>query len=93
MFLYSFPVASMDYEPLSTLLIFDTCDTRHCTNITIKNDAVLENTESFFVKLLRTPDLDSRITLDPVLAEIEITDNDGLCNMPYTQKSFKTVLS
>jgi hypothetical protein len=44
--------------------------------ITIKNDAVPENTESFFVNLLRTPDLDSRITLDPVLAEIEITDND-----------------
>ena len=68
----------MDYEPLSTLLIFNTCDTRQCTNITIKNDAVLENTESFCVNLLRTPDLDSRITLDPVLAEIEITDNDGL---------------
>ena len=66
------------YEPLSTLLIFNACDTWQCTNITIKNDAVLENTESFFVNLLRTLDLDSRITLDPVLAEIEITDNDGL---------------
>ena len=42
-----FPVASMDYEPLSTLLMFDTCDTRQYTNITIKNDAVLENTKSF----------------------------------------------
>ena len=72
------PVASMGYEPRSTLLIFNICDTWQCTNITIKIDAVLENTKSFFVNLLSTPDIDSRITLDPVLAKIEITDNDGL---------------
>ena len=45
-------------------------------NVTIENDAVLEDTESFDVTLERTFDLDNRITLDPVDGVIEITDND-----------------
>jgi hypothetical protein len=40
------------------------------------NDTVLENTETFFVHLLRTPDLDRSVTLDPDIADLEITDND-----------------
>ena len=46
-------------------------------NVTIENDVVLEDTESFDVTLERTTGLDGRITLDPVDGEIEITDNDG----------------
>ena len=41
-------------------------------------DMIAEMTESFFVTLERIPGLDSRITLDPVDGEIEITGNDGL---------------
>ena len=43
----------------------------------IVDDNVAELTERFSVKLNRTDGLDERITLDPVVAEIEIIDNDG----------------
>ena len=41
-------------------------------NITIQNDRILDQTESFFVSLERTLNLDSKITLDPTDGEIEI---------------------
>ena len=43
----------------------------------------MELTESFFVTLERTPGLDSRITLDPVIGEIEIIYN-GVYIITYT---------
>ena len=53
-------------------------------NVTIVDDDVLENVESFDV-ILESPRLfifirllDSRITLNPVDGVIEITDNDGM---------------
>ena len=42
----------------------------------IVDDTILENDESFDVTLERTPDLNSRITLDPVNGVVEIADND-----------------
>ena len=75
----------MDYGAVSTLLMFDSCETKQCTNITIMNDVGLENTESFLITLLWTTD--TNIALDPaaVVGEIEITDDDGLlvCWMLY----------
>ena len=62
---------------MSTVLMFDSCETQQCIDITIMNDA-LEGTESFLVNLWRTSELDHRITLNPVVAEIEITGNDCL---------------
>ena len=73
----------MDYVGVSNTLTFDACDTRQCTEISIENDMIVEITESFFVTLERTPDLDSRITLNPVDGEIEITDNDGVYTNVY----------
>ena len=46
-------------------------------NVTIVNDFNDELEEEFFCKLQRTPDLHSRITLDPVDGIIVIIDNDG----------------
>ena len=68
---------TLDYEAVDTILMFRSCETRVCTNITIVDDNVAELTERFFVRLGRTVGLDTRITLDPVEAEIEITDGDG----------------
>ena len=62
---------------MSTILMFHSCETRQCTNITITNDVGLENTESFSITLLRATDT-KNITLDPVVGEIKITDDDGL---------------
>ena len=67
-------------------LTFGPCDTRQCTEIPIVDDMIVELTdESFFITLERTPGLDSRITLDPVDGEIEITDDDGVYMFPHMQ--------
>ena len=62
---------------ISTILMFDSCDKKSCINISIVDDDVIENTESFSVLLAETPGLIIRIMLDPVEAEIEIIDNDS----------------
>ena len=67
----------MDYGFLDVPLPFDACDRRSCVNITITDDEVLENLELFSVTLRRNG-LDPRISLDPTVAEIQITDNDGM---------------
>ena len=68
----------MDYDVLSTIVTFGACETRQCVSTTIVNDGVLENVESFLVNLERTPGLESRITLNPIRAEVQIIDNNGL---------------
>ena len=67
-----------DFGVVSTLLMFDSCTTQLCTDINISNSTGLDQSESFFINLQRTPDLDPRITLNPVVGEIEITKNNGL---------------
>ena len=59
------------------ILMFLLCQTRACTNVAIVDDNVAEPTEIFSVKLSRTDGLHQRITLDPVVAELDIIDNDG----------------
>ena len=77
--LYSFyfAVGTVDYEEVETILMFRSCETRVCTNVAIVDDIVAELTERFSVKLNRTDGLDQRITLDPVVVEVEIMDKDG----------------
>ena len=58
------------------ILMFRSCETRVCTNVTIVDDNVAELTERFSVKLSRTDGLNPRITLDPVVAEVEIIDGE-----------------
>ena len=70
--------STADYNHVSTIVAFDTCNTQRCTEIPIVDNMIVELTESFFITLERTPGLDSRITLDPVDGEIEITDDDGV---------------
>ena len=70
-------MSPLDYDKVSTILTFNKCDTQQCTEIPIVDDMMEELTESFSLTLERTPDLDSRITLDPVDGVVEITDNDG----------------
>ena len=73
----------MDYGALSTTLMFDTCETRQCDNISVVDDVTLEMTESFSVTLERTPDLNSRITLDPVNGKMYIDDDNDRKHNDY----------
>ena len=50
---------------------------RLCVNISIVDDMIVEQRESFSITLERTPDLNSRITLFPDSAEVVIPNNDG----------------
>ena len=71
----------MDYGALTEILMFDTCETRKCVNVTITDDLVDELDEFFTFHLSRTPNLDPRIDLDPVNGRIEIIDDDRKSNM------------
>ena len=71
----------MDYGELSTILSFPTCGTRQCVNVTIVDDDVLENVESFDVTLERNTSLDMRITLDPVDGIISIGEGNICVSM------------
>ena len=54
--------------------------------MTIINDEILEDNETFEVTLEPNPDLDSRILLAPITAEINIIDDDcKLYTMLYIQ--------
>ena len=74
--MFYFTVSIVDYGEVETILMFRACETRACTNVAIVDDNVAELTERFSVKLIRTDGLDPRITLDPVVAEVEIIDDD-----------------
>ena len=71
-------VAPSDYVSLDVILMFGTCQTKQCLNVTIVDDFEDELDEDFFYTLTRPPGgLDSRITLSPTLGEILIRNDDG----------------
>ena len=72
-----FVVEPTDYGALSSILRFDSCETRDCVNVDIVNDLVDEPEEYFRVTLTRTNGLESRISLNPVDGQIVIIDNIG----------------
>ena len=68
-------------------------------SVSIVDDDVIETTESFYVTLARSSDLDSRIQLTPFYGVIEIDDDDGLlicemsaCKVPVTFSFFPQLL-
>ena len=65
----------MDYIGLSTTLLFPACETQQCVNVGIVDDLSDEPEEGFGVTLERTPELNSRIILNPANGEIRIQDN------------------
>ena len=72
----------MDYTALSEILMFAACERRQCVDIFIEDDGIPEQVESFFVALESTPNLDGRITLEPVDGEIEILDANSMSCSP-----------
>lgn len=65
----------MDYTGISEVLVFDVCTTRACSDISIVEDNTAEGIETFNATLTQTSSgLDSRVTLEPVEAVVEIID-------------------
>ena len=77
MLYYYNPVSPDDYLSLAVILPFAACQTRSCVTVTIVDDFIDEDNETFFYDLERTPGLHPNIDLDPVLGECVIEDNDG----------------
>ena len=75
---------SGDYTELRAdstfVIISDDNDRRACINVTIDNDALLEEVEFFSVQIVRPDGLSANIQLDPDLTFVEILDND--CKWP-----------
>ena len=65
----------IDFTPISsgTQLVFTSAETL-CVNISIENDAVLEENEVFFVDLSTN---DPQVNLSFPSARVTILDNDG----------------
>ena len=70
-------VAPVDYEALSTTLMFAACETRRCVNVTIVDDIIVEPCEMFDVTLERIASVYSRISLSSMTTMIEIINDDG----------------
>ena len=73
---FLFSVKGNDYGQFVNLVGFTSCQRRRCVDITITDDLVLENVETFNVSLERNG-LDDSIRLEPNVSKIEIRDNDG----------------
>ena len=71
-------IATVDYENLPTILIFDESSMTHNVSLTIIDDDVLENDEEFTVllELMNTED-DGRVMLQPNVSLVTILDNDS----------------
>ena len=70
---------------MSSTLVLAACETVFCQVITIINNLEVENQKSFRVTLGRTPDLDSRISINPTRAEVIINDDDGMCHSAFIE--------
>ena len=72
----TFPLSGEDdFVAVSTALRFERCGSRSCTNIPIRSDLIMEETETFTITLDRTFGLDPRIQLDPFEGVVTITDD------------------
>ena len=65
-------------------LMFDTCETRKCVNVTITDDTVDEPLEFFTYHLTRTTGLDNRIDLNPTDGRVEIIDEDSKIDYAFS---------
>ena len=65
-------VSTLDYGPVSEELMFEACETRKCVNISIVAHKNPKPFKAFEINLLKTPDLDPSIMLDPVQAQVRI---------------------
>ena len=73
---FLFSVEGNDYGRFINLVGFTSCQRRRCVDITITDDLVLEDAESFNVSLDQNG-LGNSFQLEPNVSKIEIRDDDG----------------
>ena len=67
-----------DYTTNSTTLMFGECASKACILLSILDDSIAENANSFNITLERTPNLDPKIFLITVHGVVHIEDDDGM---------------
>ncbi len=67
------PVPGSDYTSVTELLKFSSYDTRDCVNIAIATDYLVENDETFTVKLSSS---DDDVTFGVSIGKVVILDDD-----------------
>ena len=65
-------VSPIDFTAVSQLLRIEACKTRKCVNISIINDFIKEEMESFNITLRRTENVPIAVTIDPAEAVVQI---------------------
>ena len=74
------PTAPSDYANISQVLTFSSSVNLQTVNVNIEDDDLLEIDEIFRASLaLVNADIDSRVQLQPDLADVTIFDEDGEC--------------
>ena len=71
-------VSPTDYEAVSKTVVFASCDSQQCVNISITNDLINEPEETFTISLTLSGDAPSFITLTSATGEVLIYDDDGM---------------
>ena len=62
-------------------MTFSENDPMECLRVDIVDDYSVEKRESFSISLVRTENLDDRITISPESGRVTIEDDDGECNI------------
>ena len=74
--LSSFIGSTLDNSIVGTITLgFAQCEKRSCGSVSIVDDVIVEDVESYGITLEKTPDLG--VTLDPADGVVKITHNDG----------------
>ena len=73
----SLAISPDDYGTISKEIMIAPCQPRVCVDVSIVDDAVIENDETLSMSLSSPSDLDSRIILFPNRSQVIINDNDG----------------
>ena len=68
----------MDYVQHTTTLVFDACEPLVCDFVTILDDCVVENEESFSLFLAKTNDMDNIININREHGVVTISDHDSM---------------
>lgn len=77
---FPFPIAvsTTDYVAQITALHFKPCDSEKCIDVTLKDDCVVEEVESFYLFLTTPSYVDERIMISSGIGRIIIIDNDSM---------------
>ena len=76
-----------EYHLQRAELRFPVCAKKQCLSVSIIDDLLLEDTETFTIHLEKSLGLSNKFTVDPSVKVINITDNDGVCALTLQTSS------